>query len=345
MTAEPTGPARTHPASALEVRVKRAAARRLVARGWRPRVVPFTGYGDTGWVRVMARVLLAPPGASRDLARDSRGWRRFLPPTVSGVPVTIRAGETEHVVTSGADGYVDVRLEAPMEPGWGEVQLSVGDEEPVPAPVRIVGPTASVGLVSDVDDTVIVTMLPRPLLAFRNAFLLRESDRQPVPGMAGLYQDLAATHPDLLVVYLSTGAWNTAVALQQFLARHGYPPGPLLLTDWGPTPEGWFRSGNVHKQGQLRRLFEELPQLRWLLVGDDGQHDPALYAEATETWPDRIRAVLIRRLTIPQQVGHGIPALRRRPVSVELGEDVVSATDGDGLRDGLVRRGLLDQAR
>jgi phosphatidate phosphatase APP1 len=341
VTAEPAGAARVHPASACEVRIKRAAAARLVARGWRPRVVPFTGYGAAGWVRVMARVLLAPPGTPRRPAGDSRGWRRFVPLTAGGIPVTVTVGETEHAVQSGTDGYLDVRLEAPVSPGWMEVQLTVGDAAPVSAPIRVVGPATTVGLVSDIDDTVIVTMLPRPLLAFRNAFLLRESDRQPVPGMAGLYADLATAHPDLFVVYLSTGAWNTAVALRGFLARHGYPAGPMLLTDWGPTPDGWFRSGNAHKQAQLRRLFDELPHVRWLLVGDDGQHDPQLYAETVSAFPDKVLAVAIRRLTLPQQVGHLVPALRRTPVSVELGDDVVSATDGEGLREGLRNRGLL----
>ena len=29
---------------------------------------------------------------------------------------------------------------------------------------------------------------------------------------------------------------------------------------------------------QLRNLFIDFPQLRWLLVGDDGQHDPLIMA-------------------------------------------------------------------
>jgi hypothetical protein len=61
--------------------------------------------------------------------------------------------------------------------------------------------------------------------------------------MAALYNEIVEFRPDVFVVYLSTGAWNTAAALTRFLAQHGYPPGPLLLTDWGTTQTGWFRSG------------------------------------------------------------------------------------------------------
>ena len=63
----------------------------------------------------------------------------------------------------------------------------------------------------------------------------------------------------------------------------------MLLTDWGPTNTDLFRSGRVHKREALRRLMAELPQLSWALVGDDGQHDPYLYAEAVAEHPGRRR--------------------------------------------------------
>lgn len=50
--------------------------------------------------------------------------------------------------------------------------------------------------------------------------------------------------------------------------------GPLLLTDWGPTNTGWFRSGQDHKRACLDRLAKDFPKIKWLLIGDDGQHDP-----------------------------------------------------------------------
>ena len=156
------------------------------------------------------------------------------------------------------------------------------------------------GLVSDIDDTVMVTSLPRPLIAAWNSFVLRESARRVVPGMAGLYRRILHAHPDAVVLYLSTGAWNVASALRRFLTSNGYPEGPLLLTDWGPTNTGWFRSGQEHKRVALRRLAGEFPDVRWLLVGDDGQHDPQIYAEFAAEYPE------LRR-------GHRDPPAHRDP--------------------------------
>jgi phosphatidate phosphatase APP1 len=307
-------------------------------------VVPYVGYGAWGWVRVLARVMFTSPRWRPDRDEDGRGWRRFLCASAAGVAVHVQAGDRSHVVASMRDGYIDVRLPADLEPGWTSVRLLVEGSAPVEAPVRIVPPGPQLGLVSDIDDTVMVTMLPRPLIALRNAFLVKESARESVPGMSELYADIVGERPDIFVVYLSTGAWNTAGALGDFLARHEYPAGPVLLTDWGPTQTGWFRSGQEHKREQLRRLFRELPQVRWLLVGDDGQHDPSLYAEAASAAPDRVLGVAIRQLSVTEQVlSTGTPRPKDSPAvgdELSTGGPVI-ATDGFGLRDQLRERNLL----
>lgn len=134
--------------------------------------------------------------------------------------------------------------------------------------------------------------------------------------MADWYRAVTSAHPEAPVFYLSTGAWNTYGLLVRFLARHHYPTGPLLLTDWGPTQSGWFRSGRRHKAESLARLTQELPNVRWLLIGDDGQHDPSIYAEFTDAHPGRVRAIAIRQLTLPSKyevTGPPAPGSRSAP--------------------------------
>jgi phosphatidate phosphatase APP1 len=172
--------------------------------------------------------------------------------------------------------------------------------------------------------------------------------------MPVLYHALLDAHPGAFVVYLSTGPWNVAPALEQFLARHGYPPGPLLLTDWGPTASGWFRSGREHKQTQLRRLLGELPGLTWFLIGDDGQHDPDIYGRIAQDFPDQVRAVVIRQLTAIEQVlTHGTPDPLEQPGEVgqspaepakEAAVEEIRAPDGAQLLAELGRRGVLPVA-
>jgi len=256
-------------------------------------------------------------------------------------------GEHVHEVVSGRGGYVDTSVPAECTPGWTTMRLSAEGSPPAVAPLRVVGPDATLGVVCDIDDTVMITALPRPLLAFWNTFVRHETSRRAVPGMAHFLRTLLATDDDGFIAYLSTGAWNVAPALEGFLTRHRFPPGPLLLTDWGPTADGWFRSGREHKRAELRRLITGLPQLGWVLVGDDGQHDPEIYDEAAEAAQDKVRVLAIRQLTPAEQVlTHGSPEplseLPSSPARAGRSVRVLRAPDGNGLLDAFRERGLLD---
>lgn len=347
--------ARPHAAAIIEDACNQRINDLLVDRGWTPRAIAHTGYGSTSFIRVMGRIVLSRHGGAeheaeleslspsaamaagtlRERAEASvRGWRAFITAQAMNSPVVITVDGVEHPTYTDRSGYIDTVIDGhSFEPGWHEVTITPEGGRPARANVQIIGPDVRFGLVSDIDDTVMITALPRPMIAAWNTFVLHEQARHIVPGMAPMYRDLLAEHPGAPIFYLSTGAWNTSGNLTRFLKRHGYPAGALLLTDWGPTNTGWFRSGQDHKRQSLHRLAREFPHIQWVLVGDDGQHDPKIYGDFARDRSDVVRAIGIRELTPAEQVlSHGIPLSNEgfaprvhRPVPV------VRAPDGYGL--------------
>lgn len=334
--------------SSSAARLEDAANRRIVpylkGRGWVPEIVPFTGYGSTEFVRVLARAVMHNPArADADHTREGRlkenrrGWRNFISTHVAYLPVEITAGKRTIRTMTDRTGYVDVVIRKHgMDTGWNTVTVSAVSGDYTEVPVRIFDPNIRYGLISDIDDTVMVTNLPRPMVAAWNTFGQYTADRQPVAGMAELYRTLADRHPNMPVIYLSTGAWNVVPTLDKFLTAHNFPAGPMLMTDWGPTNTGFFRSGVEHKRTQLRRLAIEFPNIKWYLVGDDGQHDPMIYREMARHHPRNVRSVLIRQLNPREHLfAHGTIEERYhadRPVEDELDEAVplIEASDGYG---------------
>jgi phosphatidate phosphatase APP1 len=312
-------------------------------RGLAPTVIPYSGYGGKGWIRVLCRVLLARPGKAEEEKsryRSIRGWRSFTSVPVNEVAVIITAAGREFRVTSDRGGVVDTRVEVDLPVGWNTIQLRTDDSPQVEASVYVVDPAVRFGIVSDVDDTVMVTALPRPFLAAWNTFVLDEHARRPVAGMSVLYERLVRAHEGAPVIYLSTGAWNVAPTLRRFLSRNLYPAGALLLTDWGPTHDRLFRSGREHKQRSLRRLAEEFPDMRWLLIGDDGQHDEELYGAFARSNGGNVAAVCIRQLSPSEAVlAGGRSGLEEHGA----GTDVrwLYAPDGAGLSRQLTEVGIL----
>ncbi|RWR20906.1 DUF2183 domain-containing protein [Microbacterium enclense] len=325
----------------LEYRFHAWREHRARARGLRPSATGFPGYGTEEWVRVLGRVLITPPvkRTSTGEFASLRGWRSFAAVPVGSAKVTVTIEGVPHEIVADRGGVIDAKLPATLPPGWQTVTMTVEGSEPTETRVFIVGTDVRFGVVSDVDDTVMVTALPRPLLAAWNSFVLDEHARQPVPGMAVMLERLSREHPGTPVIYLSTGAWNVAPTLTRFLRRHLFPSGSFLLTDWGPTHDRWFRSGRAHKESNLRRIAAEFPNVKWLLVGDDGQHDDAIYTQFAIDHPDSVAAVAIRRLSPAEAVLAG----GRTVVDDHSAADVpwVSESDGAGLLERLEAVGVI----
>ncbi|MDZ5079002.1 App1 family protein [Nesterenkonia sp. HG001] len=267
-------------------------------------VLSLTGYGTQRWVRVFSRIVMAPDShfengrrVAKVIADGVRGWRNFVSAPVPFAEVSITVGNRTVDVVADRGGLVDTVIETDLEPGWQQITLRALGAQATRAEVQIIAEGTHTGVVCDIDDTVVVTKLPRPVLAAWNSFVLDEHARTPTPGMAVMMERLLHRYPGAPVIYISTGAWNVAQTLTRFLTRNLYPHGPLLLTDWGPTQELWFRSGRQHKEEQLERLAQDFPEMSWVLIGDDGQHDPAIYADFARRHPQAVTAVIIRQLT------------------------------------------------
>ncbi|MEA4943664.1 MAG: phosphatase domain-containing protein [Propionicimonas sp.] len=327
-------------AARIEEVLDRWVERVMRSFGWREQVICYTGYGTAASLRLLGRVVLVPGRAHTGIGRATeefvrrRGFRNFFTAAVVRAAITIEVGGQVISTTTDRGGYFDERVRNHgLEPGWRQVPVRSAESAQALADVHIVADDQRFGIISDIDDTIITTLLPRPMIAAWNTFIRDESARQAVPGMARLYTELLRQHPGAPVVYISTGAWNTHDFLSRFLTRHAYPHGPRLMTDWGPTNTGWFRSGPAHKRETMLQLTRDFPEIRWLLVGDDGQHDLALYSEFAQLAPDRVRAIAIRQLSPAEQLlAHGsATALEEEGRGLPCGIGVYTAPDGRGL--------------
>lgn len=329
--------------------------KRAIERRDEPIVVPSVGYGAPGWVRVLGRALYKTNlfekafnsldgQASSDEA--IRGWRSFTAIAIADAPITVTINRQQFKMQADRSGVLDVRIAIDLEPGVHEVLMQTMGSTIARTTVYIVPPEQKIGVVSDIDDTVMVTALPRPALAAWNSFVLNEHARTPTPGMAVLMDRIHREYPDAPFMYLSTGAWNVAPTLTRFLTRNAYPKGTFLLTDWGPTPDRWFRSGSQHKVNSLRRLAEEFPEMKWILIGDDGQHDPEIYNGFAVRYPKSVAAILIRNLSLGESVlASGKVWSDHQSKEITRGRLWMEANDGHTLIRKLKRVGLLSRVK
>ena len=286
--------------------------------GWYPRVEPYVGYGTEDYSRLICRTVLAPE--RREAGVLMRGIRGMLavpaPHTQVRIRVDERPLETVQVgvsevydaVDSSKDrpssfaisddaGYLDLVAEHHLIPGKHQVSYSVERRREVTSPLFTIPSTAQVGIISDVDDTIMVTQAPTLWKAAYNLLLLNPRKRAVVPGMNVLFSKIADLFPDAPFFYLSTSPWNVETSIRHFIKYQGYPEGPLLLRDLDPRPKTFIPSGVQHKLEFAEQLMADFPHMRFILIGDDGQKDPTTYATIAKRYPGRVLCIGIRQLT------------------------------------------------
>ncbi|HET7533746.1 MAG TPA: phosphatase domain-containing protein [Nocardioidaceae bacterium] len=324
-------------------------AARLRRAGSRPpanfRIEPYIGHGSADGVVVRGRVLDDPPlseaiegeGVGAAVRRTLRG---FVTDELPGVPLRVAvAGASVEAVTD-AEGYFLTHLRpdpAELAGPWtrGTVELG-GEYRGLTAPhttqleVRVPGPDARFGILSDIDDTILETGVQRVGQMIRRTVTGSALTRTPFPGAPALYRDLAAgVNP---VFYVSSSPWNLHAFMVAFLRHRGFPIGSVLLRDLLGAS-----AGREQKTGRIREVLDLHPQLKFVLVGDSGEKDPEIYADIVRAYPGRILAVYIREVRLDPGDG------RVEKVSGAWDQDVpfVLAADTDAVRRHATGLGLL----
>ena len=286
--------------------------------GWYPNVEPYVGYGTDDYSRLICRTIYAPQRAQAGkLTRGTHGMltvpaaRRQVRISIDDMPLeTVQVGLSEaydrvdrtkdtgsEYAISDTSGYLDLVAEHRLEPGIHKVSYQVERRKPVTANLFTIPDSARVGVISDVDDTIMITQAPTLWKAAYNLLLLDPKKKASVPGMSVLFTKIADLFPDAPFFYLSTSPWNVESSIRHFIIDHGFPEGPLLLRDLDPRPKTFVPSGVQHKLEFAEQLMADFPDMKFILIGDDGQKDPTTYATIARRYPGRVLAIGIRQLS------------------------------------------------
>ena len=351
-------------ATALEGKVDAAMARRAAKAGRRDPLVihAYRGYGTDRRLRVRGRVLEdegIPAAGERDAAWRNvlSALRRLESDEVPGARVRVRvAGATQELVTD-AEGYFDTWIapsEAlPADTLWHNVALELlaplDPAKPSRAAIgRVLVPpaTAKLGIISDLDDTVVQTGATDVRATLRSVFLSNARTRLPFPGVAMLYralQDGVGGRENNPVFYVSSSPWNLYDVLSEFLAVREIPEGPIMLRDWGLSERELLpTSHGSHKLDAIESIVELYPTLPFLLIGDSGQEDPEIYREVVARYPSRILAIYIRNVTPAPARVERIRALAREVN--EARSELLLAVDSGEVAAHALDRGWIDSA-
>ena len=253
------------------------------------------GYHFSGRV---TKIRPSPQENSSRLATLFRNTRMLFTHGRRGL-VTWRVVDNEWTVRADNHGYWALAGNHPLNlpPGWHEIDSIPAPSSP--AGMLVVDPRNPIGLISDIDDTILITQVLSKRALLKNSLTVPPEKRAAVPGSAELYRKLLQQNPVAdasPVFYLSSSPRQLTDNLRRFLAAGGFPRGILQLKEVSRERGDSPADPNAYKLRHLERIFAAFPQVRFHLFGDDAESDPEIYATIREKLPGQVAGTWIRHL-------------------------------------------------
>ena len=276
-------------------------------------ILTYRGYGNGVKAHVYGRVV-ERSGVTPSTAKDSvltnllNTYRRAESDPLRRAEVKVQFGASSTAMSTDDEGFFGgwISSEKPEKvEEWHTYETELTSHLPsqadgVKARGEIVIPaeSATFGVISDIDDTVIQSRVSNFLQAARTVMLGNARTRLPFPGVAALYRafrDGAGGDEKNPVFYVSSSPWNIYDVIAEFMELQKIPKGPLMLRDWDISIGALSSARHYeHKTVAIRNVMQLYPHMSFVLIGDTSQHDPEIYARIVAEFPERVRAIYIR---------------------------------------------------
>lgn len=226
------------------------------------------------------------------------------------LPATGADGQFHGLLHLTSDEVAELEAASPAAGRWLTYQavLPAGDERQVAGEVQL-APATGLSVISDIDDTIKHTEANDRAAALNNT-LLRAPE--PIAGMASRYRRLEEA--GAVFHYVSASPWQLFDMLHAFRGAAQFPRGSFHLRHWrlsNRTALQLTAPPANFKPPIIRQLLARWPQRRFVLIGDSGQQDAAIYAEIYRDHPEQVVGVCIRRVA-----GDNLPALQQALANV-----------------------------
>jgi len=273
----------------------------------------YRGYANEQELIVMGHVFLPTKNAEYDFqdknfknASSIIGMYRMK--TWSNADIYLKHNQNVIHTRTLIDGYFKFCIPLSQDDyGWVEYEVSLNyKNETISAKESYIRPKVDhLGIISDIDDTFLVSYTLNPLRKLYHLLFRNVNRRKIFEDVTIHYQALSQSgrndHQELnTFFYVSSSEWNLYRFIVKFTEIHQLPKAVLLLKDIKTSLTQFFwtgRGGHNHKFEKIKHILEFYPNLKYVLIGDDSQEDPYLYEAISKIFPLTIQAIYIRQTT------------------------------------------------
>ena len=331
------------------------------------KILPFRGFGNENYVFLKGRVMEEEKITDNTKGQSIAGhlkdtYKRYETDEIPHINLKASFNGKDIETETDSEGFFEVEFKFDEAINYGEagkkVQLELletktkDDHKTAEGQIFVPGENPEFGVISDIDDTVMISRINHFFEKLKLMLLQDASDRTPFPGISAFLHALklgsngTGSNP---VFYVSGSEWNLYDLLVNFMEYHDIPSGPLLLKDKG----SGFDKGNLettnkkYKQQKIKHILGTYPELKFICIGDSGQEDAEIYQKIREQYPGRLLAIYIRDVTDDKRDGE-VKEIKRKveqsDTEMVLLEETFSAAR-HALGMGWINKDQLDSIR
>lgn len=170
-------------------------------------------------------------------------------------------------------------------------------------------PRYGVSVISDIDDTIKESQVTDRRELLFNTFL---RDFRSVSGMADVYQEWQASGAEFH--YVSSSPWQLFDPLLKHQSENGFPTGTMHLRNFRLRDQLLRPVMIIRRRGKataIRKMLKDLPDRKFILVGDSGEKDPEIYLKICRLHPGQVAGVFIREIQERPMVEERVRKLHR----------------------------------
>lgn len=280
----------------------------------------YRGYANDQELVVAGHVFKPSKGEEYDFQKKSFRnassiIQMFRTKTQGNADVYLEINNSKIHTKTLKDGYFKfcIPLNYDKKYGWTDYKVSmVYNNKNIEMTGSYIRPLeGNIGIISDIDDTFLISHTKN---AFKKLYILLFKNinaRKIYDDVVAHYQALSSAgrpknnsvevntkKEENAFFYVSSSEWNLYSFIVKFTEIHHLPRAVLLLKDIKTSLFDFFmtgRGGHNHKFEKIKHILEFYPNLQYVLLGDDSQHDPILYENICKIFPVTVKAVYIRQ--------------------------------------------------
>lgn len=268
-------------------------------------IVVYHAYGNDHQVIVQGRMERerAFITVSKEDGWVSNLWRRVKQvkaDDIESANINLSINHKSFKTKGDDEGYFEFHAttKQTLTMGYQKIILKIeGNKHFHEANATIIDTTPLVGIISDFDDTLIVSEVTDKISLGINTMFKNYKQRVIVPTMLERFTKILTQNPKgtpSTLFVLSGSPQQLFTPIEQFLNYHHFPKRTLILKKAHGENQDPLTDQFAYKSQKIERLIQLYPNMQWVMFGDSGEKDTEVYKAIQEKYPHKVMRYYIR---------------------------------------------------